>query len=403
MAVMCYSEDGWLVDECHFYSKIYKDSRRTYNPNMYAINEPFLNESQFRALEKLEGTSGCKRRKRKRKSRPNSSFEIRAEFTNFVKQKSWPLTDIGMAYSCFPVPSCSTVKNNNREAKKVQATFLAILRKYSLEDRQTDSMLSDVSAVVQFHVNQTPNCTTSKWNGNDILLPPFSEFAVCDIRPAVSQLVNERRKYDLIIMDPPWDNRSPIECHFPKPVVESLLYSSSSSICLRKHFSYSTTKEPDLQELKIDTLLENNGLLVIWFTNNERVMRYACDNLLPSWHMQIIGIWHWLKVTRSGKPVHPYNIEYKLPFENLLIACAQNSEIGCKVPKKKVIVSVPCAIFSRKPPLNDILSSYLRYPCRTLELFARGLLPHTTSRPYPRIFLRYSFYSVERSDPIARL
>ncbi|KFD53541.1 hypothetical protein M514_05647 [Trichuris suis] len=72
------------------------------------------------------------------------------------------------------------------------------------------------------------------------------------------------------------------ECHF-----YSKIYKDSS---------YSTTKEPDLQELKIDTLLENNGLLVIWFTNNERVMRYACDNLLPSWHMQIIGIWHWLKM-----------------------------------------------------------------------------------------------------------
>ncbi|CDW56263.1 MT-A70 domain containing protein [Trichuris trichiura] len=98
------------------------------------------------------------------------------------------------------------------------------------------------------------------------------------------------------------------------------------------------------------------------------------------------------QITRNGKPVHPYNIDYKLPFENLLIACAQNSDIGYEVPKKKVIISVPCAISSRKPPLNDILSSYLRHPCRTLELFARGLLPNTTSIGNQAVAFQSSFH-----------
>ncbi|GAB1605436.1 methyltransferase-like protein 4 [Argonauta hians] len=49
------------------------------------------------------------------------------------------------------------------------------------------------------------------------------------------------------------------------------------------------------------------------------------------------------------------------------------------IPDSQLLISVPCSLHSKKPPLADVLSEYLPDNPRCLELFARNLWPQWTS------------------------
>ncbi|KAH3694540.1 N(6)-adenine-specific methyltransferase METTL4-like [Dreissena polymorpha] len=49
------------------------------------------------------------------------------------------------------------------------------------------------------------------------------------------------------------------------------------------------------------------------------------------------------------------------------------------IPDNRVIVSVPCSLHSKKPPLYDVLKLYLAKDARCCEMFARNLQPGWTS------------------------
>lgn len=70
----------------------------------------------------------------------------------------------------------------------------------------------------------------------------------------------------------------------------------------------------------------------------------------------------------------------KQPFERIIFGVKKNSARAIPNPdNKKVIMSIPSAIHSHKPPLCELLKPYLPKEPRCLELFARYLLPSWTS------------------------
>ena len=88
-----------------------------------------------------------------------------------------------------------------------------------------------------------------------------------------------------------------------------------------------------------------------------------------------------MKVTRSGEPICPLDIyaQSKLPYERLLVAETNPSQAVTK-SDGSIIVSVPSAIHSHKPPLDEILSDLgLGALERRLEIFGRYLLPNWTT------------------------
>lgn len=91
-----------------------------------------------------------------------------------------------------------------------------------------------------------------------------------------------------------------------------------------------------------------------------------------------------IQITKSGKFICPWNgPSGKNPFERIILArnvspTKQTLEIE-PIPDKKLVVSVPCAIHSFKPPLQKLLQPFLTSDDQTLELFARSLMPYTVS------------------------
>ncbi|PSN46164.1 hypothetical protein C0J52_20929 [Blattella germanica] len=100
-------------------------------------------------------------------------------------------------------------------------------------------------------------------------------------------------------------------------------------------------------------------------------------------------------VTHEGKPVcHFSPPPGKQPFEQIVFGRRKGGKRDQPLPEaNKLLVSVPSAIHSHKPPLTDLLAPYLPPKPQRLELFARYLLPGWTSWGYEVLKLQhYSLY-----------
>ena len=143
--------------------------------------------------------------------------------------------------------------------------------------------------------------------------------------------------FDLILMDPPWFNSS----------VNS---------------NYEQLDCFELLKLPIERVLEQQGFLCIWVTNNTKY-----QNFVKKWFKKL-GMQHkvliWLKISRDGRPVLPLGNPRRKPYELLFIGCRNVFEL-----KFDVVVNT-VGQHSRKPTLDleKLLGKCLR---RKMELFAR--------------------------------
>ncbi|KAI6785217.1 Methyltransferase-like protein-like protein [Emericellopsis cladophorae] len=159
--------------------------------------------------------------------------------------------------------------------------------------------------------------------------------------------------FDLIMMDPPWPNRS----------------------VRRKTDNYSTVyRLEDMQHLlhhiPVPSHLSHSGLVAVWITNKSSILDFVKE-LLASWRLEQVAEWTWLKVTASGEPIYPINSEWRKPWEKLVIA----KRVGAATPaglQPKTIIAVP-DLHSRKPNLQRLFADILPPQYRGLEVFARNL------------------------------
>uniref|UniRef100_A0A8C7B282 Methyltransferase 4, N6-adenosine n=1 Tax=Neovison vison TaxID=452646 RepID=A0A8C7B282_NEOVI len=179
--------------------------------------------------------------------------------------------------------------------------------------------------------------------GQNYLVPPKSSFLLSDIS-CMHPLLNCRKTYDVIVIDPPWQNKS---------------VKRSNSLCLWLNF-----RKHDLRVL---------GWLS-WLKP------------LPSAQVMISESWH--RITNSGEFVFPLDSPHKKPYEGLILGRVQektavplrNEDVKVlPIPDHKLIVSVPCTLHSHKPPLAEVLKDYVKPDGEYLELFARNLQPGWTS------------------------
>ncbi|XP_073953181.1 N(6)-adenine-specific methyltransferase METTL4-like isoform X3 [Choristoneura fumiferana] len=170
-------------------------------------------------------------------------------------------------------------------------------------------------------------------------------------------------KFELIVADPPWWNK----------YIRRLKNANDK-------LSYSMMYNEDIAAIPVKNLLAQNCLIAIWCTNAPSNIAAVKDLIFTQWGVEYVTTWYWMKVTTDLEPLCDFGTGCKKqPYERIILG-----KVGdVNVPKKQLVVSVPSALHSHKPPLLDLLSPYLkvRNP-QTLELFARYLLPNTTSVGY---------------------
>ncbi|XP_066102582.1 N(6)-adenine-specific methyltransferase METTL4 isoform X1 [Saccopteryx bilineata] len=196
--------------------------------------------------------------------------------------------------------------------------------------------------------------------GQKYLVPPKSSFLLSDIS-CMYPLLNYGKTYDVIVIDPPWQNKS-----------------------VKRSNRYSYLSPLQIKQIPIPKLAAPNCLVITWVTNRQKHLRFVKEELYPSWSVEIVAEWHWLKITKSGEFVFPLDSPHKKPYEGLILGRVQEKTAlplrnVVPIPDHKLLVSVPCTLHSHKPPLAEVLQDYIKPDGECLELFARNLQPGWTS------------------------
>lgn len=217
-----------------------------------------------------------------------------------------------------------------------------------------NDFLSESSIMHELVFNENGSTTCLRISGQKhIMVPGTSTFLWSDLQRsfAIMQQYDSSSclQFDLIVMDPPWPNRS---------VRNGAKYATSDT----------QMSDPFEDALRIvDRFRKPNGFVAIWITNKEFVRKQVLRS------MSFLGFtleeeWIWVKVTSKGEPIFPLDGVWRRPYEILMLFHHQNH--SC-TPKRRHVFAVPDA-HSRKPNLKPLFDMLLQ-SSSVLELFARNL------------------------------
>jgi N6-adenosine-specific RNA methylase IME4 len=199
------------------------------------------------------------------------------------------------------------------------------------------------------------------------LLPPNSSFILGNFGQIPHRLMGKCPAFDIVIMDPPWPNRS-----------------------ARRTGRYVLADRFDIDNLLLalpfpDHLAEK-GLMGVWITNKPafRDMLLKENGVFDAWDVELCEEWVWLKITSTGEPICNLEARTRKPYEILLVArkksldkygLRDNEEVKNSDIKRRVIIGVP-DLHSRKPNLKELFESAdlgLQEGYKGCEMFARNL------------------------------
>ena len=193
-------------------------------------------------------------------------------------------------------------------------------------------------------------------------------------------------QFNVIVLDPPWQNRSVRRSGEYKIIVEK------NADCQGRTPSIGTRDIRSQTEQDVDPVavvrgmlgkhIASKGLVACWITNKASV-REKVEEAFKAWDVDLIEEWTWLKTTTKGEPV--YNIEglWRKPYEIVMVGRKRDFDIhgiptvevqGKVEVTRRMIFGVP-DIHSRKPCLKTLIEQMIPDPSsyRALEIFARNL------------------------------
>ncbi|XP_013187493.2 N(6)-adenine-specific methyltransferase METTL4 [Amyelois transitella] len=332
MALLYKTDSYSLIDHRKYTSHIYK--------NVLADG----NESHFALLVKLFAILGYKNQVKSRKRR-YEAIQVHEE-TLVIQEKFEKLL--------FYI---------NSEIKDELCQKHNILDTQAVRELAQELQKSTIFRFIGFNGGNASNFPLKcKIKEDYFLIPRNSRFFCGCVKEQCLKL--EGNKYDIVVADPPWWNK----------YIRRLKGADDK-------LSYSMMYNEDIASIPLGNLLSTNCLIAVWCTNSPSNISAVKDLIFPSWGVQYVTTWYWLKVTIDLEPICAFTEGCKKqPYERIILG--RVGEVA-DLPDSHLIVSVPSALHSHKPPLIDVLSPYIKTASpRVLELFARYLLPNTTSVGY---------------------
>jgi len=191
---------------------------------------------------------------------------------------------------------------------------------------------------------------------SEYLVPERSRCLHGSIQEFKDRFSEKAPEFDLIMLDPPWPNRSAKRKRDGYPTVQNLQAARDL-----------------LSMIPIASHLAEGGLVAMWITNKHSLaeMTTSPKGLFDSWGLEVRSEWTWLKITTAGEPVYDVDSCWRKPWERLLVAGRKGSR-HAGLLERRVLIAVP-DIHSRKPSLRPLFDELFPPGYKALEIFARNL------------------------------
>ncbi|KAJ8717796.1 hypothetical protein PYW07_005726 [Mythimna separata] len=335
MSIIYKNRDYYLIDHREFITSVYTNTVTNEN-----------NTISFSLIAKLFSIINVDKQQRNRNRKRTHNSESLQEETATVKG----------IYQRFIEEVPSEIKDN-------------LISKYKLLDtsdvRDLSKQLFEATIMDLMGVKGGNNADTAlkyRVKESSFLIPPKSRFYCGCVKEQCLKL--DGFKFDILIADPPWWNK-----------YIRRLKSANDKL------SYSMMYNEDIAEIPVQNLLSENCLIAVWCTNAASNVAAVKNIIFPKWGVEYVATWYWLKVAVDLQPLCEFGTgSKKQPYERIILGKVGDVN---DVPDCQLLVSVPSALHSHKPPLLDILTPFVKAENpQTLELFARYLLPNTTSVGY---------------------
>lgn len=256
----------------------------------------------------------------------------------------------------------------------------------SLSDLRVVKNTSSESAIIHTADKDSTGCPAS------YVVPPESSFTLCTLPLFENEKdrsspfypipgLSPHQKFNLILMDPPWPNRSVRRSgHYQTHHYSEMdVLTEGLRDILRVHsYPVETHSQSSTQQ----------AIAAIWITNAEKSRKAAYQALIGS-GFRVCEEWIWVKTTLDGQPISALDGIWRKPYEILIVGCRKESvdipnlhlddltPISEAVTTRRVIAAVP-DLHSRKPNLKGIFERIFFEPGRpqsysALEVFARNL------------------------------
>lgn len=252
----------------------------------------------------------------------------------------------------------------------------------------------------------------------EYIVPPESNFMLCTLplfeaevdRPPTSNNypipgLPHHQKFNLILMDPPWPNKSVRRSkHYQTHHYSEMdVLTEGLRDILRVHSHDPKTKHP-FKPHPDPPIQSEQSIAAIWITNAEKARR-AAYGALSGAGFSICEEWIWVKTTWDGQPISALDGLWRKPYEILVIGRKSGHTVNANVngngngnadntpplsqmddltlvseaiTTRRVIAAVP-DLHSRKPNLKSLFENVFftedgqLQEYSALEVFARNL------------------------------
>ncbi|KAL0113067.1 hypothetical protein PUN28_012355 [Cardiocondyla obscurior] len=350
MSLLYVSEEGWIISHLKYLNEIYKEVRTLenelcnlgFNKMIFEINSQYLRQNQVaQTIQEPHDSAMHSKKKRKRSQRlPQKDLDE----VDRVKQAFGTMMSVAKNRGLF---CWNNFFDNNEIAR------LASMKFYQDTYSDKDENL--------YGSNDMDNAIISEAHNKKYVFPRKCIFYCYDVRD-IEKKIELNNQYDFILLDPPWWNKS---------------IRRKKMKCAEA--SYKMMYNDELIKIPIRKLLQLNGIVAVWCTNSSNHLNSIVNEIFPSWGITYRAKWYWIKVTQTGDTICNFNsAPGKQPYELLILGSALEKN-KVNIPDGKLMISVPSAVHSHKPPLTEIIKDYLPSDPKCLEIFARYLLPGWTS------------------------
>ncbi|KAG5329683.1 METL4 protein, partial [Acromyrmex heyeri] len=351
MSLLHISEEGWIISHLEYLNEIYKKVQNEdgfcalgFNKMIFEINSQYLRPNQIvQTVQESQNSAIIHNRKKRKRSQQLPEKDL--EEVDRVKQAFIAIMSAARDKGLF----CQNNFLDNNEIARL-ASMKFYQDTYSLKNENL------------YGSNDTDDAIVSVAHNKKYVFPKKCTFYCYDVRD-IEKKMELSNQYDFILLDPPWWNKSIRR--------KKMKYAEAC---------YKMMYNEELVKIPIRKLLHSNGIVAVWCTNSSNHLNSIFNEMFPSWGITYRAKWYWLKVTQAGDTICNFNsAPGKQPYELLILGSALEKDHKVNIPDSRLMISVPSAVHSHKPPLTEIIKEYLPDEPKCLEIFARYLLPGWTS------------------------